>query len=79
MGTFYTAGHTELANFLTSLGLTFHSREDDENVMYFTNHANGKQVKVQKRSNLVSLLDERGETIESSSSFTDNQLVKFLD
>lgn len=80
MGTFYTAGHEGLENFLTSLGLTNHSRGvEDEKVMYFTNHENGKQVKVHKSTNLISLLDSRGDTLESSSSFTDNQLVKFLD
>ena len=78
MSKFYRA-NTELKNYLTSgKGLTFHNREETS-VNYFTDHNTGKQVRVNTSNNLISLLSPKGVVVESSSSFTNNQIDKFLD
>lgn len=77
MGKFYTANE-EFKNYLLELGFTFHNREE-EDVNYFTEHNTGKQVKVDTKKNLVTLLDKYGKIESESSSFTDNQIIKFLD
>lgn len=80
MGKFYTANE-ELANYLTKLGLTHHCRvekESEEEKKYFTDHSTGKQVKINKKDNLVSLLDNKGTIVDYSSSYTDNQIQAFL-
>jgi hypothetical protein len=76
MSKFYRA-NTELKTYLESLGLTFHDREDPE-VNYLTDHKSGKQVKVDIKNSLVTLLDNSGDIIDQSSSFTDNQIKSFL-
>lgn len=77
MGRFYTANE-ELAAYLVELGLTFHNREETE-VSYYTDHTSGKQVKIESDKKLVTLLDNQGITVDYSSSFTDNQIKKFLE
>jgi len=76
MGKFYTANE-EFTNYLLESGFTFHDRED-ESVKYYTEHTTGKQVKVDSNRNLVTLLDQYGRIEDESSSFTDNQIEKFL-
>lgn len=77
MGTFYRADK-ELSNYLvTDLGFTFHDRNEPE-VEYYTEHKTGKQVKIDTVKNLVTLLDNTGKVVDSSSSFTDNQILNFL-
>lgn len=77
MGKFYTANE-ELTEYLVELGLTFHNREETE-VMYFTDHSSGKQVRIEPTKKLVSLLDNQGIVVDYSSSYTDNQIKKFLE
>lgn len=76
MGKFYTANE-ELENYLVKSGLTFHDREENE-VSYYTDHKTGNQVKIDKSTKLVSLLDNFGQLIDISTCFTDNQIDKFL-
>ena len=76
MGTFYTANE-DFKTYLLANGFTFHDREEPE-VCYYTHHATGNQVKVDTNINLVTLLDQNGSLVDSSSSFTDNQIQKFL-
>lgn len=76
MGKFYTANE-EFKTYLLTLGFTFHDREEDK-ISYYTEHNSGKQVKVDNEKNLVTLLDQSGNVVDSSSSFTDNQIEKFL-
>ncbi len=76
MGKFYRANQ-ELGNYLTSIGLTFHDREDSL-VQYYTNHATGRQVKIDQQSKLVTLLDNRGEVVDYSSSYTNNQIKEHI-
>lgn len=75
MGTFYTANNN-LKEYLLQNGCTFHDREDSK-ISYYT-HLSKNQVKVDTEKNLVTLLDETGREIDSSSSFTDNQIKNFL-
>jgi len=80
MGKFYTANQ-EFENYLLELGFTFHTRVEKgetEEVKYYTEHTTGKQVKINFKSNLVTLLDKYGRTEDESSSYTDNQIIKFL-
>jgi len=77
MGKFYRANQ-ELKDYLLGAGLTFHDI-GETNLNYFTEPYSGKQVKIDTKSNLVSLIDAKGNTIDFSSSFTDNQIIKFLD
>ncbi len=76
MGKFYTANE-DFKNYLLSLNFKFYTRED-EDINYFTEHETGKQVKVNTKNNLVTLLDEYGIVVDEASSFTDNQIIKFL-
>lgn len=77
MGKFYTANE-ELSAYLTEeLGLTFHDREEPE-LKYFTAES-GKQVKLDIKNNIVTLLDDKGLYVDEASSYTDGQLVRFLE
>lgn len=76
MSKFYTANE-DLGTFLIEeLGFTFHDRE--ESVKYYTEHNTGKQIKIDTEKNLISLMNKHGVTEEYSSSYTDNQIKKFL-
>ena len=77
MGKFYRA-NKELGEYLVELGLTFHDREESD-VKYYTDHTSGKQVKINTENRLVTFLDSQGEPVDYSSSFTDNQINKFLE
>lgn len=76
MGKFYRA-NDDLSNYLLTLGFTFHDRED-EDLKYYTHHESGKQVKINVKTNLITLLDASGKLVDESSSYTDNQIIKFL-
>ena len=75
MGTFYTANN-ELKDYLIENNLTFHSREDGI-VNYYT-HTSGKQIKINTKNNFITFLDKKGNLIDESSSFTNNQINSFL-
>ena len=90
MGKFYTANQ-ELAIYLVKeLNFKFHDREiySEEymknnfikplKVQYFTHHNTGKQIKIDTGKNLITLLNKNGYKVKESSSFTNNQLKKFL-
>lgn len=76
MSTFYRA-NAELKTYLEEVGLTFHDREEEE-VNYLTDHNSGKQVKVDFKNSLITFLDNSGDVVDESSSFTDNQIMNFL-
>lgn len=80
MGKFYRANE-EFTNFLITLGFTFHQREAEENsdIQYYTHHETGKQVRVDIKSNYITLLSNKGLVEDESSSFTDNQIKNFLE
>lgn len=77
MGKFYRANE-EFKAYLLTIGFTFHDREE-ETISYFTHHETGKQVKVNTEKGLVTLLDNYGHLVDESSSYTDNQIIKFLE
>jgi hypothetical protein len=76
MGKFYRANQ-ELGDYLIQIGLTFHDREESL-VQYYTNHSTGGQVKIDQKNKLVSLLDSRGNTVDYSSSYTNNQIEEHV-
>ena len=78
MGKFYTANN-ELKDYLVGLGFPFHDRGEDDGILYYTEHTTGKQVKINNNVNLITLIDPYGRIEDESTSFTDNQIVKFLD
>ena len=78
MSTFYTA-NKDLVAYLLELGMVKHPRGEEETILYFTNHSNNKQIKVEVNYKLVTLLSDTGKVVDYSSSFTDTQILNFLE
>jgi hypothetical protein len=76
MGRFYIA-NKDLEQYLKSLGLVFHDREEPHK-KYYTQHSDGKQVRIDTDKRLVTFLDEYGYVEDYSSSYTNNQIEAFL-
>ena len=77
MGKFYRANQ-DLNNFLLEQGLVFHDREE-RGINYFTDHNTGLQILVNSKRSYIKFLDNTGRLVGLSSSYTDNQIKKFLD
>lgn len=72
MNRFYKA-NIELKEYLESKGLTYHPIEN-EDVYYLTQHSSGKQLRIDPRVNLITVLNEKGNTISESNIYTTKQL-----
>lgn len=80
MGKFYKAGQG-LEDYLLEVGFTAHSRaglKSKEDSKYFTEHKTGKQVRIDYDINFITFLDEKGNFVDESSVYTDNQINNFI-
>lgn len=80
MGKFYRVNR-EFKDLLKDLKFTFHNREETAStgVSYYTQHQTGKQIKIDSKHNFIVLLDNKGEVVDESYTFTEKEINNFLE
>lgn len=73
MAKFFTADKSFI-DYITILG--FVHREVDSEKKYYVN-SKGKQIKIDYSNGLITLMNKNGNTIDYSSTFTNEQIDKF--
>lgn len=71
---FFRAGKA-FTNYIQGMG--FKHRVVDSKKEYFTN-SRGLQIKIDYEFKMITLLDEKGNTVKYSSTFTDKEIDKFI-
>lgn len=68
----------DLKKFLENLDFKYYPSNPNIKNHYYVNK-NGNQVKLNYKSNIITLLDKYGDIVDSSHSFNENELREFIE